>query len=132
MKYTLSSHKLIKYFVKPLLCITLGLSAFGLGTEANAYQDVYNARVIALGCLPNSNTCTLTIDRDHTVTTATASCTRRVFAWNQAEKPYIYNLARTAYYNGLLVGLRYSEYGCYDARREGGGLYMSLGDIWLQ
>jgi hypothetical protein len=123
---------LAKHFVKPLLCLSIGLGCWGIGTNALAYQDVYNAQIISFRCL-SRNTCTLTINKDHPWTRdGTAACVKRVFAWNPTQKPYILGVVRQAYSSRRLVGLRYSEYRCYDARGEGGAQYMALGDIWLQ
>lgn len=132
MLYKPGLNNLTKNLIKPIVAIAIGLSVFGTGTIASAYQEVYNARIIAFRCL-SRNTCTLTINKDHAWTRdGTAACTKRVFAWNPTEKPYILELVRQAYSRGRSVGLRYSEYRCYDARREGGALYMALVDIWLQ
>jgi hypothetical protein len=130
MLHKLSIHNLTRNCIKPFLGIAIGLSCFGIGTKAYAGQEVYNARIIDYECL--TQTCTLTLDTDHYVTTNTASCVRRTFAWNRYEKPDIYGLVREAYYTDSLVRLQYSEYNCYDASNEGGEKYMSLIDIGLQ
>ena len=127
MLYTASVHRLTKSFIKSILGLAIGLSCFGIGSKAYAWQEVYNARIIDYEC--QEETCTLTIDKDHYVTTSTASCQERIFAWNWKEKSEIYALVREAYYTDSLVRLRYSEYRCYDAQ-EGGP--MSLIDIWLK
>ncbi len=130
MLYTAGVHKLTKPFIKSILGLLIGVSCFGIGTKAYAWQEVYNARVIDYGCL--RDTCMLTINKDHYVTRSTASCTVRTFAWNRREESHIYRLVREAYRTNSRVRLRYSEYRCYDARSEGGERYMSLIDIWLQ
>ncbi len=130
MIYTAGVHKRSKPFIKSILGLVIGLSCFGVGTKAYAWQEVYNARITDYGCL--RDTCTLTINNNHDITTSTASCVRRTFAWNRQEEPHIYGLVREAYRTNSRVRLRYSEYRCYDARSEGGEQYMSLVDIWLQ
>ncbi len=125
-------HHLTKNFVKTVLCMAIGLCFFGVGTKVYASQEVENARIINFDCFGRTRTCTLTINRNHPTTSRTASCKSRTFAWNRDDKPNIYRRVREAYDTDTLVGLRYSEYRCYDARREGGDRYMSLINIWLQ
>ncbi|EKU96460.1 hypothetical protein Lepto7375DRAFT_0461 [Leptolyngbya sp. PCC 7375] len=130
MLHTSDNHHLTRPLIKSILGIAIGLSCFGIGTKAYAWQEVYNARIVDYECLRDA--CTLTINKDHDITTSTASCTVRTFAWNQREESHIYRLVREAYRTNSRVRLRYSEYRCYDARSEGGERHMSLMDIWLQ
>ena len=108
MLHTSDSHNLTKKFIKPILGIAIGLGCFGIGARAYAWQEVYNARIVDYECR-RDDTCTLTINKDHYVTTSTASCARRTFAWNRSEMRHIYALVREAYYTDSLVRVRYSE-----------------------
>ncbi len=132
MERKIDRRQLAKKFLLVMVCIVTGFSIVGISNEAFAYQEIDGVRVIDFGCL-SERTCTLTIDRDHPVTPdGTASCVRRVFAWNRYDEPGIFDQVREAYNGGSLVKLRYSEYSCYDARGEGGDQYMHLTGIWLQ
>lgn len=112
-------------FAKNVLVIIVTLGFLGVGTKAYAWQEVDNAKIVSWGCY--TKTCFLTINKDHDFTSdGTASCVKRKFAWDRTQKTEILGLVKQAYNQNKPVKLRYSEYHCYDASKEGGDQYMDL------
>ncbi|MGI0493258.1 hypothetical protein ACN4EG_15855 [Alkalinema pantanalense CENA528] len=141
MPRTVGMNSLINHLVKPLLGmgLTIGLGVLGVvGTVSpvEASQEVGDVKISAFRCFPNSNTCTLTINKDHGTSPGTRACVKRTFAWNKKTRPLVLDRVNVAYYRRRSVKLRYSDRQCYDARRDGGRiygkLYMALEDLWLQ
>jgi hypothetical protein len=101
--------------------------------KAYAWQEVAGAKVVGLGCYPGDNTCFVKIDRDHHITTETAKCKKRYFAWDSSapNAEQFYNLAEKAYddRNRVSVLIRYSEYQCFNTSQ---GPYMSVIFIILE
>lgn len=141
MPRTVRMSSVVKHLVRPLLGLglTIGVGMLGVvGTVSNAEasQEVGDAKISAFRCFPNTNTCTLTINKDHQTPPGTQSCVKRTFAWNKKTRPLVLDRVNVAYYRRRSVKLRYSDRQCYDARRDGGRIYgkfyMGLEDLWLQ
>lgn len=140
MLHQIGANNLQKYFVKTMFGMMVVLGALGIGTKANAYQEIpplpsgqpKEVTIVDFGCFERTCTITTNVGKDHWVTSdGTASCDRGVFAWDNTQKPQIGKTAKEAFDKGIPVRLRYSEYHCYDGSQEGVGQPMDLGAIWL-
>jgi len=99
-----------------LLCLLMA------STNAYAWQQVFNAKIERIGCFTASqpdpklgdiNDCYIKIDINHNVTTSTANCQRKYFAWKAKDNPTLFDVAKNAYDLQTNVLIRYSEFACY-------------------
>ncbi len=88
------------------------------------WQRVTNVQIKDLGSLTRGiwdYDAYLTIDnKNHDVTTQTASGARGKFSWSYTEMPHAYNVANQAYINNKSVTLVYSEYNLFPTTDEDG------------
>lgn len=104
--------------------IFIFIAILGLASNVLAFQE-------ATGVVTNSindqgrQICTITIDRNHPITTRTNQCHQKIFSWKCLSGDYRFALAEQSQKNHQTIRIRYSEYECDDNTRN-----MLLLTVW--
>jgi hypothetical protein len=110
--------------MKKVLVVFWSMAFLALGSEASAFQDVYDVFVVDYHMDYGNGVCTVTIDRDHPITTSTVRCKRRTFSWRCLSDDYRYEWAKGSYKHHSPIDIRYSENVCHNT----GNMFLLL--VW--